>query len=101
MSSFASMLSPETRWIASAWQLLVSVPSLAQVKTVWTRMPLGCCPLSGKSLPGTVWFPVIITWFPLIVTRWLRQPPNGLEALDTMRGNRGDDDGKPYRDSQL
>jgi hypothetical protein len=35
-------------------------------------------------------------WFPLIVTKWLRQPPNSLEARDTMRGNRGDDDGKQY-----
>jgi hypothetical protein len=45
---------------------------------------------------GRVWFTLIITWFPLIVTRGLRQPPNSLEALDTMSGNRGDDDGKQY-----
>jgi hypothetical protein len=44
-----------------------------------------------------VWFTHIITWFPIIVTRWLRQPPNGLEARDTMRVNRGDDGGKQYR----
>jgi hypothetical protein len=49
-----------------------------------------------------VWFPLIITWFPIIVTRWLRQPPNSLEARDTMRGNRSDDGGKQYtmRDRQ-
>ena len=54
------------------------------------------CPGVPNSVVA-VWFTVIITWFPIIVTRWLRQPPNSLEARDTMSVNRGDDDGKQYR----